>query len=70
MSMFSCFRFILVEYEDSKVVYELFCVYCKKYSERIPITFLLGFYVTQVSNSKTKHLDNLYAEYRLQLAIM
>merc|ERR1712055_1173870 len=31
-----------------KVVYELFCVYCKKYSERIPITFLLGFYVTQV----------------------
>ena len=44
-------RMILIEYEDSKVVYELFCVYCKKYSERIPITFLLGFYVTQVSNS-------------------
>jgi len=42
------YRFILIEYEDSKVVYELFCVYCKKYSERIPITFLLGFYVTQV----------------------
>jgi len=42
------YRFILVEYEDSKVVYELFCVYCKKYCERIPITFLLGFYVTQV----------------------
>eukprot|EP00092_Neocalanus_flemingeri_P034954 GFUD01038033.1.p1 GENE.GFUD01038033.1~~GFUD01038033.1.p1 ORF type:complete len:602 (-),score=120.13 GFUD01038033.1:163-1941(-) len=42
------YRFILIEYEDSKVVYELFCVYCKKYCERIPITFLLGFYVTQV----------------------
>jgi len=42
------YRFILIDYEDSKVVYELFCVYCKKYSERIPITFLLGFYVTQV----------------------
>jgi len=42
------YRVILIEYEDSKVVYELFCVYCKKYSERIPITFLLGFYVTQV----------------------
>jgi len=42
------YRMILIEYEDSKVVYELFCVYCKKYSERIPITFLLGFYVTQV----------------------
>jgi len=42
------YRLVLVEYEDSKVVYELFCVYCKKYSERIPITFLLGFYVTQV----------------------
>ena len=46
-------RVILIEYEDSKVVYELFCVYCKKYSERIPITFLLGFYVTQVSNSSS-----------------
>ena len=58
--MLSCFRVILVEYEDSKVVYELFCVYCKKYSERIPITFLLGFYVTQVSNSRITNYDNLY----------
>ena len=59
--IFCCSRLILVEYEDSKVVYELFCVYCKKYSERIPITFLLGFYVTQVSNSRITKYDNLYA---------
>ena len=39
---------LLCEVEEHKVVYELFCVYCKKYCERIPITFLLGFYVTQV----------------------
>eukprot|EP00092_Neocalanus_flemingeri_P007373 GFUD01007960.1.p1 GENE.GFUD01007960.1~~GFUD01007960.1.p1 ORF type:complete len:548 (-),score=81.86 GFUD01007960.1:485-2128(-) len=42
------YRLILVEYEDSKVAYELFCVYCEKFSKVIPISFLLGFYVTQV----------------------
>jgi len=42
------YRLILVQYEDSKVAYELFCVYCEKFSKVIPISFLLGFYVSQV----------------------
>jgi len=42
------YRFILIEYEDHKIKYELFCVYCERFSGVIPISFLLGFYVTQV----------------------
>jgi len=38
----------LIEYEDHKIKYELFCVYCERFSGVIPISFLLGFYVTQV----------------------
>ena len=44
--------------EDAKVTWELFCVYCEKFSKVIPTTFLLGFYVTQVgrhSNCQTIH---------------
>jgi len=47
-SFSAVYRFILTEYEDAKVGYELFCVYCEKFSKVIPISFLLGFYVTQV----------------------
>jgi len=42
------YRVILIEYEDHKIKYELFCVYCERFSGVIPISFLLGFYVTQV----------------------
>jgi len=42
------YRFILLEYEDYKIKYELFCVYCERFSGLVPISFLLGFYVTQV----------------------
>jgi len=42
------YRFVLIDYEESKTSYELFCVYCSKFSDRIPVGFLLGFYVTQV----------------------
>jgi len=42
------YRLILNEYEDYKIKYELFCVYCERFSGVIPISFLLGFYVTQV----------------------
>lgn len=42
------YRCLLVDYEDHKIQYELFCVYCDKFSKVIPISFLLGFYVTQV----------------------
>jgi len=43
------YRFILVQFDDThKVVYELFCIYCERFSKVIPISFLLGFYVTQV----------------------
>jgi len=47
-SFSAVYRFILTEYEEAKVGYELFCVYCEKFSKVIPISFLLGFYVTQV----------------------
>ena len=65
------FRVILVEYEyeEHKIRYELFCVYCErfsgvrhinmsmvygyeKYLQLVPISFLLGFYVTQVSHPR------------------
>jgi len=42
------YRLVLCEFEDRKIQYELFCVYCEKFSKTIPISFLLGFYVTQV----------------------
>jgi len=42
------YRVVLIDNEYHKVRYELFCVYCDKFSKGIPITFLLGFYVTQV----------------------
>jgi len=42
------YRCVLIENEASKTSYELFCVYCAKFSSRIPVGFLLGFYVTQV----------------------
>jgi len=42
------YRYVLINYEESKVVWELFCIYCEKFSKVIPISFLLGFYVTQV----------------------
>jgi len=42
------YRVILIDYEDHKIKYELFCVYCERFSGVIPISFLLGFYVTQV----------------------
>ena len=77
--LITIFRVILVEYEEHKIKYELFCVYCERFSrvmkiinrisykykyitfhtseiimkgpfpQIIPIAFLLGFYVTQVS---------------------
>ncbi len=40
--------------EDAKVNWELFCVYCEKFSKVIPTTFLLGFYVTQVGIATAK----------------
>jgi len=44
------YRYVLIAYfdESHKIVYELFCIYCEKFSKVIPISFLLGFYVTQV----------------------
>ena len=33
-----------------KETFELFCVYCERFSGKIPITFLTGFYVSQVVN--------------------
>lgn len=42
------YRFVLSLDELSKENFETFCVYCAKYSHRIPLSFILGFYVSQV----------------------
>ena len=38
----------MVEDEEVKASFEKVCVYMNKFSEFIPLSFLLGFYVSQV----------------------
>ena len=42
------YRYGLSQDEDVKVKFERMCVYCRKNGEYIPLSFILGFYVTQV----------------------
>ncbi|XP_023326824.1 bestrophin-4 isoform X4 [Eurytemora carolleeae] len=42
------YRYVLVLDEKSKDNFEVFCVYCSKGIQRIPLSFILGFYVSQV----------------------
>ena len=35
---------------EPRQVFELFCIYCERFSGLIPIAFLTGFYVSQVVN--------------------
>ena len=39
-------RFVLTE--DASQKFEMFCVFCQRFRKSIPVTFLTGFYVSQV----------------------
>ncbi|CAG0893223.1 unnamed protein product [Darwinula stevensoni] len=45
--------------EDQRKVFEKIAIYCHKFSEFIPLTFLMGFYVTTVVNRWWQHWDAL-----------
>lgn len=42
------YRYVLSEHEDLKKPFEIMCVYCGRFSKLIPLSFLLGFYVSLV----------------------
>ena len=42
------YHLVLCYYPTHKQTFELICVYADRFSSSIPITFLIGFYVTQV----------------------
>ena len=44
------YRFLFSLDEDIKAGFEKFCVFTGKYTDYIPLGFILGFYVTQVVN--------------------
>ena len=46
------YRGILVAYDfrEQRQTFELLCIYADRFSSNIPLSFLTGFYVTQVVN--------------------
>ena len=42
------YRFVLFEHDTLRQNFEIICLYCGKFSNFIPISFLTGFYVSQV----------------------
>ena len=44
------YRNILFHYPKKKQMFELICVYAERFLRLVPITFLIGFYVSQVVN--------------------
>ena len=42
------YRFIIFDDPRSRQLFEIICIYCGRFSNLIPITFLTGFYVNQV----------------------
>ena len=44
------YRTVLFDYPAHREAFELMCVYAGKFSNVIPISFLTGFYVSQVVN--------------------
>ncbi|XP_053271365.1 bestrophin-3 isoform X2 [Pleuronectes platessa] len=49
----------LVLFDDQKRLFEKVSIYCDKYAEQIPVTFVLGFYVTLVVNRWWNQFVNL-----------
>ncbi|KAI3366878.1 hypothetical protein L3Q82_009242 [Scortum barcoo] len=59
----------LVLYDDQKRLFEKLSMYCDKYAEQIPVTFVLGFYVTLVVNRWWNQFVNLPWTDRLMFLI-
>merc|ERR1711892_128728 len=47
-SISALYRFVLIHEETAKLNFERLCVFCEKGTSFIPLSFILGFYVTQV----------------------
>ena len=48
--LFFMYRFVLWHYPTQKQTFEIVCIYAERFTQAIPITFLIGFYVSQVVN--------------------
>ncbi|XP_054481019.1 bestrophin-3-like [Anoplopoma fimbria] len=59
----------LVLYDKQKRLFEKLSIYCDKYAEQIPVTFVLGFYVTLVVNRWWNQFVNLPWPDRLMFLI-
>ena len=42
------YRFVLWHYPSHKQTFEILCIYADSFTQSMPITFLIGFYVSQV----------------------
>ena len=42
------YRYILTSDEGYREMFEIACIYCRRYIDFVPIKFLTGFYVSQV----------------------
>ena len=42
------YRHVIFDYPTSRQTFELICIYAENYSRQIPLTFLIGFYVSSV----------------------
>uniref|UniRef100_A0A3Q3ENH6 Bestrophin homolog n=1 Tax=Labrus bergylta TaxID=56723 RepID=A0A3Q3ENH6_9LABR len=63
----SCCRLFLSD--EQKRLFEKLSMYCDKYAEQIPVTFVLGFYVTLVVNRWWNQFVNLPWPDRLMFLI-
>ncbi|KAG7320129.1 hypothetical protein KOW79_015982 [Hemibagrus wyckioides] len=69
--LYSLFSFIyrLVLTDPQKRFFEKLSIYCDRYAEQIPVTFVLGFYVTLVVNRWWNQFQNLPWPDRLMFLI-
>ena len=42
------YKFVLIHHETAKELFEILCIYCSRFRGMIPLTFLIGFYVSEV----------------------
>lgn len=48
MGLSLLYRYVFFHNDRQREIFELICIYCARFRHLIPITFLTGFYVTQV----------------------
>ena len=44
------YRYVLFDYPSYKQTFEMICIYANRFRTSIPITFLIGFWVSQIVN--------------------